>query len=77
MKIILTSTNISDQERALYNGVVGKFDEFFVICRNVIFEIACFSRHNQLQGESSEPYITILYNLAETCEFQRLKDEII
>ena len=69
--------NISEQERATYNGVVGKFDEFFKIRCNVIFERARFNRHNQLQGESSEQYIAVLSNLAETCEFQGLKDEMI
>ena len=47
------------------------------ICRNVIFKRACFNCRNQLQGESSEQCIAVLYNLAETCEFQWLKDKMI
>ena len=35
---ILCSTNISSAYRAKYNSVMGKFDEYFKVRKNVIFE---------------------------------------
>ena len=45
-----------------------KFEEFFKVRRNVIFERARFNRRNQLSGESAEQYITTLYTLAANCD---------
>ena len=65
----LTSTNISEEERQRYGPIMAKLDEFFMVQRNVIFECACFNSRNQREGETSEQYITALYNFAsmETC----------
>ena len=54
-----------------------KFDEFFKVCKNVIFERARFNLRCQAEGESIEQFITCLYSLAESCEFAALKDELI
>jgi len=51
---ILCSTNISSAYRAKYNSVMGKFDEYFKVRKNVIFEWARFNRRNQLPDESVE-----------------------
>ena len=45
--------------------------------RNVIFERARFNRRNQLPGETIEQYITVLYVLIETCEYGKLKEELL
>lgn len=45
--------------------------------RNVIFERARFNRRTQQQGESAEEYITALHQLADTCEYGNIKDEMI
>ncbi len=37
---VLTSTNISDDDRKKYDVVVEKFDSFFRVRRNVIYERA-------------------------------------
>lgn len=71
---VLTSTNISAEARASYDSVLAKFDDFFQVRKNVIFERARFNRRNQLEGESAEQYVTALYSLVETCE---LRDEML
>jgi hypothetical protein len=57
--------------------VVSKFDEFFKVRRNVIFERARFNGRSQHEGETAEQYIMELYTLAEHCEYGDLKDEMI
>ena len=74
---VLTSTNISEDDRKEYSSVVAKFDGFFQVRRNVIFERARFNKRNQLAGESAELYITHLYSLVEYCEFGALRDEML
>ena len=72
---VLTSTNVSADDRKVYNSVVAKFNEFFKVRKNTIFERARFNQRNQLAGESAEQYITTLYSLVESCEYGDLKDE--
>ena len=74
---VLTSTKISTKDRQKYASVVGKFDDYFKVCRNVILERARFNRRNQLPGESAEQYITTLYSLVSTCEYGGLTDQLL
>ena len=74
---VLRSTHISDDDRKKYDTVLGKFEEFFQVRKNVIFERARFNRRHQLQDETSEQYITALYHLVENCAYGDLKDEMI
>ena len=74
---VLTSTNITDDDRKKYNAVIGKFDSFFQVRKSVIFERAKFNRRAQLEGESVEHYITVLYGLVKTCEFGMFRDELL
>ena len=76
-KDVLTTTGISDNNRKKYTRVVEKFDKFFRVRHNVIFERARFNKRNQLPGESAENYITALHQLAESCEYGNIKDEMI
>lgn len=74
---VLTSTNITDAEKQKYATVVKKFEDFFRVRRNVIFERARFNRRNQLEHESIEQYITTLYTLIDTCDYGDLKEELL
>ena len=74
---VLTSTNISDENRKKYTEVLQKFDSHFKVRKNVIFERARFNARAQGEGESIEQYITSLYNLVEHCEYGPLKEEMI
>ena len=73
----LTSTNISAADRKKYDAVIGQFDRFFRVRKNVIFERAIFNRRCQGQNETAEQFITSLYSLGENCEYRELKDQMI
>ena len=74
---ILTSTNITVDERKEFDTVLRKFNDYFKVRKNVIFERAKFNRRNQLRGESVEQYITTLYSLIENCEYGNLTSEML
>lgn len=61
---VLSSTNPTEEERSTYGTVIKKFDDFFKIRKNVIFERARFNRTNQFSEETAEQYIRELYKLA-------------
>lgn len=74
---ILTSTNISDDDRKQYDTVIEKFDRFFRVRKNVIIERAKFNKRAQLSDEPIEQFIASLYNLAADCNFGDLRNELI
>ena len=49
----LTSANATEAERKEYATVLVKFDVFFTVRRNVIFECLRFNHRSQLEGESA------------------------
>ena len=55
---------------------MAKFDSFFAVRKNDIFERVQFNRRNQL-GETVEKYIMKLYALAESCEYGENTPEMI
>ena len=74
---VLDSTNASADEKKVYDTVIGKFDGFFQIRRNVIFERARFNRRAQQEGETAEHYIMAPYELVENCDYGNLKSEML
>ena len=54
-----------------------RFENHFIVKRNVIFERAQFNSRNQSAGESVDSFITDLYGLARHCNFGALKEELI
>ena len=74
---VLSSTNISKDNRKKYTEVMAKLDSFFQVRKNVIYERARFNRRMQLADESVEQFITNLYQLAEHCEHGNLRNEMI
>ena len=73
----LTSTNASADDRKKYDTILQKFDDFFRVRKNIIFERARFNRRSQQPDESAEQFITALYNLADSCEYGDLREELI
>ena len=51
---VLSSTNISEDNRKKYTEVMAKLDSFFQVRKNVICERARFNRRLQLADESVE-----------------------
>ena len=74
---VLTSTNATKDDRADYDRALGKFDSFFQVRKNVIYERARFNRLNQQCGETAEQYIMALYDLAECCDYGQMTEEMI
>ena len=70
---LLCSTNITEDERKEYSSVREKLNGFFQVRKNIIFERAKFNCWSQLARE----FIMSLYNLAESCSYAELKDEMI
>ena len=73
---VLSSTNIKESERESYK-VIDKFDQYFKVRRNVIFERAKFNCRDQLEGETAETYIAELYSLVEHCDYGQLMAEMV
>ena len=74
---VLTSTNITQESRKKFADVIQKFDKFFKVRKNVIFERARFNQRSQGESETAEQFITSLYSLAADCEFGVLKEQLI
>lgn len=74
---VLSSTNATSEERKDYEKVIEKFDSFFQVRKNVIFERARFNRRKQQSGETAEEYIVALYDLTENCNYGDMKEEMI
>lgn len=74
---VLLSTNVSADEKKVYDTVIEKFDSFFKVRRNVIFERAVFNRRVQAGDEAAEQFIMELYKLAETCEYGDMTEQMI
>ena len=74
---VLTSVNATADDRKVYATVLGLFDEYFKVWRNVIFEKARFNPRVQLPGETAEDFIMALYTLAATCNYGGLEKEMI
>ena len=58
---------ITPQEKAKYDKVLEKFDNFFQVRKNVIFERARFNQRNEGEGETADEFIAALHNLADNC----------
>ncbi|KAK3107078.1 hypothetical protein FSP39_006562 [Pinctada imbricata] len=74
---VLSSLKLSADDLKKYDTVKGKFNEYFVVRRNVIIERAKFNQRMQNEGESVDNFITSLYTLAEHCGYNDLHDEMI
>ena len=74
---VLSSTNATADDRKEFSRVLDKFDSFYKVRKNVIYERARFNRRNQQSGESAEQYIMALYDLAEHCNYGDMRDEMI
>ena len=74
---IFISFELTTEEEKNYEEVKKKFENHFIVKRNVIFERAKFNSRNQREGESVDSFFTDLYGLARYCNFGTLKDELI
>ena len=73
---IFRSFQLAEAEQE-YETVKGRFATHFVGRTNVIFKRARFNQRVQGEQESVIHFIESLYELADTCQFGTLKEELI
>ena len=69
---IFASFALNDEESQDYPTVKEKFETYFVVKKNIIYERAKFNSRVQEDNESVSEFITHLHKLAEHCDFQGL-----
>ena len=74
---IFASFDLSEENRKKYAKVKEKFDNHFIVRRNVIFERAKFNKRKQEEGETVDSFVTSLYTLSEHCGYNDLREEMI
>ena len=71
------SCELTQEQEKSFEEVKEKFENYFLVKRNVVFERAKSNSRKQQAGESVDKFIKDLYNLARYCNFGALKDELI
>ena len=66
-----------EETKANYEEMKSALDNYFGARRNVIVERARFNRRIQRPGESIDSFIQDLYRLADECNYDSLKDDLI
>ena len=66
---ILSSFDLTVEQKKVFDTVKNKFEGYFVKKRNTIFERAKFNRRRQNSGEPVDSFITALYCLVEHCKY--------
>ena len=69
---VLSSTNISEDDRKKYDSVIAKFEEHFKVRRNVIFERARFNRRCQKESETADQ-CSVSYSFIYCCNHYSLE----
>lgn len=75
--ILKSFTFANGESNKSYETVKKKFDDHFVPQRNVIYERAMFNSRRQEPGEPVDSFITALHTLAEHCNYEGLRDQMI
>ena len=74
---ILSSLELSDDNKKSYDTVKTKLEGHFVQRKNIIYEHVRFNQQRQEEGKSIDSFITSLHCLVEYCGYQGLKNEMI
>lgn len=74
---ILTQIMPTMSSETTFDAIKQKFNTYFSLKRNIIFERYKFNSRVQQAEEPVDLFITALYTLAETCDYGTLKEELI
>ena len=74
---VFLSFTLTDAEKKKIDVVLQRFEDHFIVKRNVIYERTKFNTRFQNEGETVDDFITAFYPLAEHCNFGPLHDELI
>ena len=69
--------NPTEGDNITINELFKKFDEYCEPRKNLVVERRKFFWRNQLEDEHFDQYLTVLKNLASTCEFGELHDGLL
>ena len=72
-----TFSFVEGEEREKYADVLKKFEQFYTPKTNVTCERYRFFTRVQEPGEKVDHFVTALRSLAQTCDFQDIKDSLI
>ena len=73
----LLFTGITSNKKKRYQTVVDKFNTFFKVRRNVIFERVKFNHRIHEGNETIEQFISSLFSPDETCDYGNLTEEMM
>ena len=62
---ILKSFQLTATQKKKYDVIKERFENYFVVKRNVIFERVKFNRRIQAEGETVDTFVTALYFLCQ------------
>lgn len=57
--------------------MLDKYDNYFTVKKNIIFERAQFNLLNKQPDETVSSFITAIHKLADTCEYDALREDLI
>ncbi|UYV79219.1 hypothetical protein LAZ67_17001575 [Cordylochernes scorpioides] len=66
-----------EEEATKIDSVLKAFDSHFCVRKNIIYERAKFNLRIQEDQEPVDEFITSLYKLADSCEFEGLHEQLI
>ncbi|UYV62489.1 hypothetical protein LAZ67_2000778 [Cordylochernes scorpioides] len=66
-----------EEETTKIDSVLKAFDSHFCVRKNIIYERAKFNSRIQEDREPVDEFITSLYKLADSCEFEGLHEQLI
>ncbi|UYV61344.1 hypothetical protein LAZ67_1004485 [Cordylochernes scorpioides] len=66
-----------EEEATKFDSVLKAFDSHFCVGKNIIYERAKFYSRVQADREPVDEFITSLYKLADSCEFESLHEQLI
>jgi hypothetical protein len=74
---VFANFKLSDDDAKKYDPVMKRFDEYFIVPKNVILERVKFNQRKQESRQSTEAFVTALHKLADSCDFGAPRDELI
>ena len=74
---VLRGLKLSDTDLRNYSKVQEGFQSFFVVKKNIVYELARFNMRKQEENETVDAFVTALYALAEHCNYGTLHDELL
>ena len=74
---IFASFNLSKADAKKFYVVIERFNQFFIVKKNVIFEKVQFNKRKQAPSETANDFFPALFKLSETCEYGELRDQLM